>query len=340
MEKMLATGLLVVLVVVGMVFCGWLAFYLQPQWLVSAVQSRFSDASVLFYVPGEERRMALTIDDAPSNSTEAILDELKAAGVKATFFIISSYVKGREKTLQRMVDEGHELGNHHTKDEASWRLAPAAFEADLLECQKVIDGFQPPSTRRHKWYRPGQGFFTPAMLSLLSPYGYRLALGNVYPHDANGFSRLQSDWPRLNSLYLRTRARGGAIVVVHDRPWTVEVLHSALPLLTPRFDITTLSQLVDGAAAAGENATTQGEQPVSSEGLSNSGRRMSTRVAGKVGGAADPVSPAVRRQSVGKGGGKQGQEEEEEGEGEQGGGEKANRRRSLRLRGKATADTS
>lgn len=161
----------------------WVAFYLQPQWLVSVVQRRFSSDDVLFYVEGEERRIALTIDDAPSNSTEAILDELKAAGAKATFFIISSYVEGREAVVRRMVAEGHELANHHTKDEASWRLAPHLFEADLLACERVIEQYQPWSSRPYKWYRPGQGFFTSAMLALLKPHKYRLALGNIYPHD-------------------------------------------------------------------------------------------------------------------------------------------------------------
>jgi len=44
---------------------------------------------------------------------------------KATFFIIGNYVKrleGGELLLRRMVDEGHELGNHTCEDFPSFRL--------------------------------------------------------------------------------------------------------------------------------------------------------------------------------------------------------------------------
>jgi hypothetical protein len=106
---------------------GWSAFYLQPQWLMSAAQSRFDPQSVLFFVDSPAPRVALTIDDCPTDSTEALLDQLKAHNARATFFIISSYVKGREKTVERMVREGHELANHMVKVRGgvggySWRL--------------------------------------------------------------------------------------------------------------------------------------------------------------------------------------------------------------------------
>jgi hypothetical protein len=71
-----------------------------------------------------------------------------------------------------------------------------------------------------RWFRPGQGFFTPSMLAALGRHGYRLALGNIYPNDANGIKRLQSNSPGLNSLYLRLRAHAGGIIIVHDRSWT------------------------------------------------------------------------------------------------------------------------
>ncbi len=56
--------------------------------------------------------VALTMDDGPSKNTPAVLDALKEAGVKATFFIIGENIKGREDILKRAYDEGHEIGNH------------------------------------------------------------------------------------------------------------------------------------------------------------------------------------------------------------------------------------
>lgn len=55
----------------------------------------------------------LTFDDGPSyNITDKVLDVLKEKEVKATFFIIGNKIKGREKILKRIYDEGHCIGLH------------------------------------------------------------------------------------------------------------------------------------------------------------------------------------------------------------------------------------
>lgn len=54
----------------------------------------------------------LTYDDGPSEYTEAILDALALYGAKATFFVIGKFIEGNENLLIRMVNEGHEIGNH------------------------------------------------------------------------------------------------------------------------------------------------------------------------------------------------------------------------------------
>lgn len=52
----------------------------------------------------------LTFDDGPSANTERILDILAANNIKATFFV-NGHI-GFENTYQRIVNEGHKIGNH------------------------------------------------------------------------------------------------------------------------------------------------------------------------------------------------------------------------------------
>lgn len=52
----------------------------------------------------------LTFDDGPSDNTERILDILATNNIKATFFVNGR--PGRESTYQRIVNEGHKIGNH------------------------------------------------------------------------------------------------------------------------------------------------------------------------------------------------------------------------------------
>ena len=49
---------------------------------------------------------------------------LKVCGVRATFFIVANFCRDAERlaTLQRAVDEGHELGNHMCEDASCQHL--------------------------------------------------------------------------------------------------------------------------------------------------------------------------------------------------------------------------
>ncbi|TPX46438.1 hypothetical protein SeLEV6574_g03238 [Synchytrium endobioticum] len=61
--------------------------------------------------PGK-RDWALTYDDGASNNTVPILDNLKALGIKATFFVIGSRVLQRPDVLLRAYNEGHQICLH------------------------------------------------------------------------------------------------------------------------------------------------------------------------------------------------------------------------------------
>ncbi|GLD98828.1 hypothetical protein PINS_up007546 [Pythium insidiosum] len=81
------------------------AVYLQPSWIMRVVV-RLSHPSVLWCANTTSPICALTIDDAPSDTTPLLLDLLKQYNVKATFFVISSQIPGHEDTMRRIVREG------------------------------------------------------------------------------------------------------------------------------------------------------------------------------------------------------------------------------------------
>ena len=58
------------------------------------------------------KKAYLTFDDGPSDITSRILDVLKEYDVKATFFIKGVSIKYHPDYLNRIVDEGHTIGNH------------------------------------------------------------------------------------------------------------------------------------------------------------------------------------------------------------------------------------
>ena len=58
----------------------------------------------------DTRAIYLTFEGGPSENTEDILNYLKNAGQKATFFITGENISGNEAIIKRMTDEGHTVG--------------------------------------------------------------------------------------------------------------------------------------------------------------------------------------------------------------------------------------
>ena len=65
-------------------------------------------------IPEEiQKEIAITFDDGPKRgTTDVLLDGLKERNVSATFFLIGMQVSGLEDLVQRMAEEGHQIGNH------------------------------------------------------------------------------------------------------------------------------------------------------------------------------------------------------------------------------------
>jgi peptidoglycan/xylan/chitin deacetylase (PgdA/CDA1 family) len=208
----------------------------QPTWLLDWLAGRHPGC--LFRVPIESRVVALTVDDGPdSATTPPILDELKQHQARATFFLISKRVQAQEQLVRRLVEAGHEIGNHFTQDRTSILLDPAAFERDLEEAHAVLAPYGP-----LRWARPGSGWYSRTMVSIMGVHGYRCALGSVYPYDAMIPSADFSAWHILRNV------RPGAILIVHDGGGrgrrTAQVLRMVLPELKRRgYEVVTLSEL-------------------------------------------------------------------------------------------------
>jgi peptidoglycan/xylan/chitin deacetylase (PgdA/CDA1 family) len=209
----------------------------EPRWLIDLLPGGPPD--VTYYVNTDQRAIALTIDDGPdAQTTPRILDLLNAHGAKATFFVISGRVAGNEAILRRMVDEGHEIGNHLTQDRPSIKLSAEEFARALGKSHEILS--------RHasvRWFRPGSGWFNEEMVDIgWKKYAYRLALGSVYPIDA------QIHAPALAASYILWSVEPGSIVVLHDvgdrGRRTIATLERVLPELKARnYRLVTLSAL-------------------------------------------------------------------------------------------------
>ncbi len=84
--------------------------------------------------------ISLTFDDGPDRRyTPAILDILRREGVKATFFIIGEEGAREPGLLRRIVEEGHDLGNHTYTHPNLGEATPLVTDLELNATQRLIE---------------------------------------------------------------------------------------------------------------------------------------------------------------------------------------------------------
>ncbi|MEM1370120.1 MAG: polysaccharide deacetylase family protein [Cyanobacteria bacterium P01_H01_bin.15] len=204
--------------------------------------------------------VALTIDDGPDRSgehrTAGILKALKDNQATATFFLIAENFdvdgEGTDPIVQQILAEGHELGNHLTRDEASILLGDR-FVDEL----NVADEKQRPYLENliSPWVRPGVGFCTAAMQqgivrapqpTVRALVRQPAVLGSVWPLDtfpvSSGFVQ----------NFIRKHIRPGSVIVLHDGgdrgARTAEVLANILPELQKDYEVVSLSEMLAAGA--------------------------------------------------------------------------------------------
>ena len=159
--------------------------------------------------PNEETRyVALTFDDGPdAKYTPQVLDILKEHNVPATFFVVGLQVDKFPDMLNRIVDEGHIIGNHSQGHKDLTKLTKAQVQAEL---QSVSDKIQ-----------QAVGYVTPIFRA---PFGARnkevLAAAEEIGHTHVAWSVDTRDWAGTDSNaildILKEQITPNGIVLMHS----------------------------------------------------------------------------------------------------------------------------
>ncbi|MFC5049395.1 polysaccharide deacetylase family protein [Rubritalea spongiae] len=186
-----------------------------------------------------QKYIALTFDDGPHPvNTPRLLDILRRRNVKATFYVIGNLVDRYPHIVKRIVDEGHEIGNHTWTHPNLKNLGDSNVRSELDRTRDAIVkacGVQPLTMR------PPYGSLSSAQRNwIYRDYGYPTIMWDVDP----------LDWKKPGSGVVASRlingTRNGSILLVHD-------LHagsvSAMPqtvdtLLRKGYQFVTVSQLI------------------------------------------------------------------------------------------------
>ncbi len=151
--------------------------------------------------------VALTFDDGPSPDTLEILDVLRRENVKATFFLIGKKVEEYPEIARKIVEDGHELGNHSYSHPIYLFCSNDRTLRELRRTQRCIKdatGVEP------RFARPPCGVRTPGYFSAAKD----LNLRTIQWSDA-GFDWKNIPAQRIAQNILKT-IQNGSIVLLHD----------------------------------------------------------------------------------------------------------------------------
>lgn len=156
----------------------------------------------------QDKVVALTFDDGPDRRyTPAILDILKEKGVKATFFVVGTQVKKEPEMLQRVIDEGHVIGNHSWSHKDLSKLSKGQVIKEVEAADKEIKaavGFTP------ELFRAPYGALSDTLKSVMKSKSRELVGWNVDTRDWAGTS--------VNEMreIIRETTKPNGIILMHS----------------------------------------------------------------------------------------------------------------------------
>ena len=169
----------------------------------------------LWRINPEERAVYLTFDDGPiPESTPFILDTLKEYDAKATFFMVGENVKRHPDLYQRIVEEGHQVGNHTYNHMGSLKHYIVTYYNNVEKANEVIHSHL---------FRPPHGWMWFGAYNMLRRK-YKIVMWDLITRD---YSHLLNAFDVLRNVVLY--ARNGSIITFHDSLKSIEKLRYALP---------------------------------------------------------------------------------------------------------------
>ena len=231
-------------------FAGRRAFAQDAEGRISSRYVEFPAHPTLFRMGGHQpNRVSITFDDGPDPDwTPAILDILKERGVKAVFFVVGKNAEIYPDLLQRIADEGHEIGNHSFTHANLRELPESLVKLELNATQRLIESLIGRSTALFR--PPFNADAHPSDVGDLEPIrvaqslGYMTVLENIDPCD------WQEPPPEELLQRIKDQRASGNIILLHDsggdRSSTVAALPMILDYLKERGDeVVPIGELVD-----------------------------------------------------------------------------------------------
>lgn len=213
-----------------------------PTAAVSAAELKQYNA---YYIGDSSQKVIYLTFDAgyEAGYTPQILDALKKHNVSATFFVVGNYIETSPDLINRMIEEGHTIGNHTYHHPDMSKIS--TLESFNKEMTSLADLYKEKTGEELvKFYRPPQGKYSIENLKMANELGYKTFFWSLAYVDW-----YQDKQPTHEEAFkkLLGRIHPGAIVLLHSTSKTnAEILDELLTKWEEMgYSFGTLSDLVD-----------------------------------------------------------------------------------------------
>ena len=159
-------------------------------------------------------QVALTFDDGPNDPyTQQLLDLLDYHQVRATFFLIGSFVRRRPDIAREIQRRGHLLGNHTMTHPSLLWQRPARVREELVLCNAAIEDATGEAV---KWFRPPFGSRRPDVLRAARELGLTPVMWNVTAHDWDATDSEALTARVQNAIHRNQRRHRSSNILLHD----------------------------------------------------------------------------------------------------------------------------
>jgi peptidoglycan/xylan/chitin deacetylase (PgdA/CDA1 family) len=163
----------------------------------------------------------LTFDDGPiPDLTEWVLDTLKKYNIKATFFCVGDNITKNKPIFERILKEGHTVGNHTYNHVKGFKTKTADYLSNTDKCELLT---------KTKLFRPPYGQLKKSQYRSLLSNGYKIIMWDVISYD---YEKITPERCFRNAT---ETVKNGSIILFHDNIKATEKIKYALPRTIEHF---------------------------------------------------------------------------------------------------------
>lgn len=205
-----------------------------------------SDVDIILHGSRNMMKVALAFDDGPFEYTNGILDTLAAHNAKATFFLVGLQVEKYPEIARRIVDEGHQVGNHSYSHKMLTKVGRSTWTYQIDQVSVLIHE----ATQVYpRIFRPPYRGYNDEILNYVNEAGMTVVLWDVDPKDWKTSS------PTLVEQRILSRVKPGSILTLHDlSEGTRKGLGSIIKSLQAQgYELVTVGEMIEDNAREKES---------------------------------------------------------------------------------------